>query len=185
MTLYSILLVGIALSFDAMAVGAANGAHHHEMKLWQACRIALFFGFFQFFMPFAGWLVGSGVASIVSRVGPWIAFFLLVILGVKMILESLKPVEEREIDIYDLKILLLLSVATSVDALVVGMTFALLPVKIWMSVIIIGLATFLLSLLSIYAGKKFGERWGKKAEILGGVVLITVGFKILLTSLFG
>lgn len=184
MTLLSIFIIAIALSFDAMAVAAANGAHHHNMSLEKAIKIAFFFGIFQLFMPMIGWSIGLGLEQIVSKYDHWVAFFLLIILGIKMILESLKPVDEREIDIHSYKILLLLSVATSVDALVVGMTFAFLPVNIGLAVSVIGLATFTLSLLSIYIGKKCGECWGKKAEIFGGLLLIMIGIKILISHLF-
>jgi putative Mn2+ efflux pump MntP len=135
-------------------------------------------------MPLIGWLIGAGLKEIISKFDHWIAFVLLAILGIKMILESLKSIEEKTIDIHNNKILFLLSLATSIDALVIGMTFALLPINIWLAVIIIGLTTFFLSLISIYIGKKCGERWGKKAEIIGGIILILIGLKILLTHLF-
>lgn len=184
MTLLSILLVAIALSLDAAAVSAANGAHHHRMSLVKALKISFFFGFFQFFMPLVGWLIGSGLEKIISKFDHWVAFLLLAVLGIKMILESLKPTEEKTIDIHNIKILLLLSVATSIDALVVGMTFALLPINIWPAIIVIGFTTFILSLISVYIGKRCGERWGKKAEIVGGLILIVIGLKILLSHLF-
>lgn len=181
MTFVNILLIAIALSFDAMAVSAANGAHHHHMSFAKALRIALFFGAFHFIMPLVGWVLGVGLQQIISNFDHWIAFSLLSGVGIKMILESLKTVEEKEIDIHNLKILLLLSVAISIDALVVGMTFALLPVNIWTASAIISLTAFIASLVSIYIGKKCGERWGKKAEIIGGVILIVIGLKILIS----
>lgn len=164
-----------------MAVAAANGAHHHKMHFTKALRIAFFFGFFQFLMPLIGWIMGFGLEKFISTIDHWIAFILLAILGIKMIIESLKPVEERKIDIHSLKILIFLSIATSIDALIVGITFALLPVNIWFATAIIGVTTFLLSLISIYIGKKCGETWGKKAEIIGGLILILIGSKILLS----
>jgi len=183
MTFFSILFIAIALSFDAMAVSAANGAHHHHMSFAKAFRIALFFGVFHFLMPLIGWVLGVGLQQIISNFDHWIAFSLLCGVGIKMILESLKPVEEKEIDINNLKILLLLSVAISIDALVVGMTFALLPVNVWLSATVISLTAFVSSLTSIYIGKKCGERWGKKAEIIGGLILIIIGAKILISHL--
>lgn len=183
MSFFKIFLIAVALSFDAMAVAAANGAHHHRMSIIKALRIAIFFGFFQFFMPLVGWVIGTGLEQIISKYDHWVAFILLFILGLKMVLESLKPVDEVKIDIQNYKILLLLSVATSIDALIVGMTFALLPVNIWLSVFIIGITTFILSLVSIYIGQKCGECWGKKAEIFGGFILIIIGFEILITHL--
>ncbi|OGH91568.1 MAG: hypothetical protein A2534_04495 [Candidatus Magasanikbacteria bacterium RIFOXYD2_FULL_39_9] len=183
MTIFSIFLIAIALSLDAAAVAAANGAHHHRMSFAKALKISFFFGFFQFFMPLVGWVMGSGLETIISKFSHWVAFFLLGILGVKMILESLKSVDEKTIDIHSVKILLLLSVATSIDALlVVGTTLALMPVNIWLASVIIGLVTFVFSLAAIYIGKKFGEKWGKKAEFVGGLILITIGLKILVES---
>ncbi len=180
---FRIFLIAIALSFDAMAVAAANGAHHHRMSIIKALRIALFFGLFQFLMPLVGWVLGTGLEQIISKYDHWVAFILLFILGLKMIIEALKPVDEKKIDIHNYKILFLLSVATSIDALIVGMTFALLPVNIWLSALIIGTTTFILSFLSIYVGKKCGECWGKKAEVFGGFILILIGFEILTTHL--
>lgn len=184
MTFFSIFLTAIALSLDAVAVSAANGAHHHRMSLVKALRISLFFGFFQFLMPLIGWLISVGLEEIISKFDHWIAFLLLIVLGGKMILESLKPVDKKTIDIHNIKILFFLSVATSIDALVVGMTFALLPVNIWLAITIIGLTTFVLSFFSIYIGKKIGEQWGRKAETIGGVILILIGIKIVLSHLY-
>jgi len=111
-------------------------------------------------MPLIGWIVGAGLEKIISKYDHWVAFLLLAIIGSKMIFESLKPVEENKIDIYNLKILFLLSIATSIDALVVGMTFAILQIKIWLAILLIGITTFLLSLASLYIGKKCGESFG-------------------------
>lgn len=183
MSLLNIFLISLALAMDAMAVGAANGAHHHRMKFKVALRIAGFFGFFQFFMPLVGWLVGSGLKVYIIEFDHWVSFILLSVLGIKMILESLKNVKEKSIDIHNLKILFLLSIATSVDALVVGITFNFILINVWLAVIIIGLTTFVLSLISIYLGKKMGELWGKKAEFAGGLVLIGIGLKILLSHI--
>ena len=183
MSFLSIFFIAISLSFDAMAVAAANGAKHHQMSFSKALRIAFSFGLFQFLMPLIGWYIGAGLSKFISNYDHWIAFFLLNVLGIKFIFESLKTVEEKEIDIHNWKILVLLSLATSIDALIVGVTFAFLPIEIWTSLLIIGTTTFILSLLSIYIGKKCGERWGKKAEIIGGLILILIGIKILLGHL--
>lgn len=183
MTFISILLIAIAVSFDAMAVAAANGAHHHKISFSKAVKIAFFFGFFQLFMPLIGWVLGVGLQQIIATLDHWIAFILLAILGIKMIIESFNTEGEKKIDIHSLKILLFLSIATSIDALIVGITFALLPVNIWLAVGVIGLTTFVLSLVSIYIGRKCGEYWGKKAEIVGGIILVIIGIKILVTHL--
>lgn len=183
MSLLNILLIAVALSFDAMLVAAANGAAHHKMSFSKAFKIAFFFGFFQLFMPIIGWLIGSGFGRFIAEFDHWIAFALLAGLGIKMIAESFGEVEEKKIDINSWKVLLLLSVATSIDALVVGITFAVIPVNIWFTVAIIGVVTFFLSFFSIYIGKKGGKFFGNKAEIIGGLLLIGIGFKILLSHL--
>ena len=149
MSFLNIFLVSLALAMDAVAVGAANGAHHHKIRFKTALRIAFFFGFFQFFMPLVGWLIGSGLKVYIMEFDHWIAFILLGILGAKMILESLKETKEKSIDIHNLKILFLLSIATSIDALVVGITFNFILMNVWLAVITIGLSTFVLSLISI------------------------------------
>ncbi len=184
MTFMNIVYIACALSFDAVAVSAANGAAHHRMSHTKALQIALCFGFFQFLMPILGWTIGMGFQDMISEFGYWVAFALLVVLGIRMIMESLKSTDEKSIDIHNTKTLLVLSIATSIDAMIVGMTFALLPINIWQAAIVIGIVTFVFSLLSVYIGKKSGERWGKKAEILGGIILISIGIKILLGHLF-
>lgn len=184
MSYLQIILLSIALAMDAMAVAAANGAHHHKMSFFKALYIAGFFGFFQFFMPLVGWFLGQGVQNIFMQLDHWVAFVLLGGIGTRMIVESFKTVKERNIDVKNLYILLLLSVATSIDALVVGISFAFVDVHIIASSLLIGLITFMLSLASIYIGKKLGEVWGKKSEVIGGIVLICIGLKILFTHLF-
>lgn len=183
MTFLNIFLIAIALSFDAMAVSAVNGARHYRMSFKKAIQIAFFFGLFQLLMPLVGWVFGIGLEKIINKFDHWVAFLLLATIGVKMIFESFKSKDDKKNDIHNFKILLLLSLATSIDALVVGMTFGLLPVNIWFAVIVIGLTTFILSLGSIYIGKKCGETWSKKAEIAGGLILIIIGAKILIDHL--
>lgn len=183
MNFLNIFLIAVALSFDAMAVGAANGAHHHRMPLKKALEISFYFGFFQLFMPLIGWLIGSSFQAYVTEYDHWIAFILLGILGLKMLKEAFAEDDEAKTDIHSWKILVLLSIATSIDALVVGMSLAFFAMNIALVVIIIGITTFILTLASIYLGKKFGERWGKKAEIAGGLILISIGLKILLSHL--
>lgn len=183
MTFISIFFLAFALSFDAIAVAMANGAHNHRLSFIKAFRIALIFGIFHFSMPLIGYVIGSGLQKLISGFDHWIAFSLLTVVGVKMILDSFKPVKEREFDINNLKILLLVSLAISIDALVVGMTLALLPVNIWLAITIIGVTAFSLTLISIYIGKIFGKQWGKKAEIVGGLILVIIGIKILLDHL--
>jgi len=183
MSVYNILLIALALSFDGMAVAAANGARHLKMSFWGGLKIALTFGFFHFLMPIIGWMIGDGFSLVINGIDHWIAFILLAGLGVKMLLESVRPVAEREVDIKNNKVLLLLSVATSIDSLVIGISFAFVPVDVWLAVSLIGLSIACLTFLAVYFGKICGEKWGKKAEIFGALVLIGVGLKILLSHL--
>lgn len=180
MTFLDIFFIAVALAFDAMAVAAANGAYHHRMKFKKAFLIAFFFGLFQFFMPVLGWLLGTSIDAYVYQIGEGIAFVLLATLGIRMIIESFKEQEQKEVDIHSMKLLLILAFATSIDALVVGLTFVDYTWQtIWLPTGIIGLVTFALSLGAIYAGKKFGKSWGTKAEVVGGLVLILIGVKML------
>lgn len=183
MNFLNIFLIALALSFDAMAVGAANGAHHHKMPFKKALEISFYFGFFQLFMPLVGWLVGVSFQAYVAEYDHWIAFILLGILGLKILKEAFATEDEAKTDIHSWKILILLSIATSIDALVVGMSLAFFAVNIALVVTVIGITTFTLTLASVYLGKKFGERWGKKAEIAGGLLLILIGTKILISHL--
>ena len=184
MSTLNILLVAVALAMDAMAVAAANGAHHRFLSPRKAVLIAGSFGLFQLLMPLAGWVLGSGLKSFIMGVDHWLAFTLLLVVGTKMMLKSLKPVEEKNICITNIGMLLLLSIATSTDALVVGITFAFVRTAVVFAVVMIGLVTFLLSLAAIYIGKKCGELWGKNIEILGGLMVIVIGCKILVTHLW-
>lgn len=184
MSTLNILLIAIALAMDAMAVAAANGAHHRMLTPRKAVIIAGSFGLFQLLMPLVGWILGTGMKTFIMGVDHWLAFALLFIVGAKMVFESMKPVEEKNICITSVGVLLLLSIATSIDALVVGITFAFVPTAVALAVTLIGLITFMLSLTAIYIGKKCGELWGKKVEILGGLAVIAIGCKILLTHLW-
>ncbi|MDD5110470.1 MAG: manganese efflux pump MntP family protein [Patescibacteria group bacterium] len=184
MSTLNILLVAVALAMDAMAVAAANGAHHRSLSRRKALTIAASFGLFQLFMPLVGWMLGTGFKNAIMGFDHWLAFTLLSLIGIKMVWESFKPVEERNICINSIGVLLLLSVATSTDALVVGVTFAFVPTAVALAVILIGLVTFGLSLAAISLGKICGDLWGKKAETFGGLVLVAIGVKILVTHLW-
>jgi len=183
MSFWSVFLIGIALSFDGAAVAAANGARHKNWNFLKVLKIGLFFGCFHFLMVVVGELIGSGFSAFINGVDHWVAFVLLVGLGLKMLWESFGTVKEKQVDIHDLKILLLLSVATSIDALVIGISFAFVKVNFVLAALEIGLIIFFITIFSVYIGKKFGEYWGKKAEIVGGFVLLAIGIKILVTHL--
>ncbi|MFA5842424.1 MAG: manganese efflux pump MntP family protein [Candidatus Gracilibacteria bacterium] len=183
MSLLNLFLIAIALSFDAIAVSAAAGAHDHRMSFPNAFRLAFLFGLFQWGMPLLGWLIGTQLEKFISNFDHWIAFFLLAAIGGKMIHESFNKTPEKKTDLNSWKILLILAIATSIDAMATGLTFAFIQVPIYTATLIIGLTTFTLSLSAVYLGKKCGEHWGKKTEIIGGLILIAIGLKILLSHL--
>lgn len=182
MGIVELTLIAIGLSMDAFAVSICKGLGMTKLNYQNAAIIALFFGGFQALMPFIGWLLGSQFQTYISSFDHFIAFALLALIGGKMIAEALKKQESscENSDVLCLKELFILAVATSIDALAVGITLALVPgTNIWASVTLIGIITFLLSIVGVTVGFKFGSRWGKKAELLGGVVLVLIGAKIL------
>lgn len=185
MTLLEIFLIGIGLSMDAFAVAICKGlAMPDKVDRKGALLIALYFGVFQAVMPTLGWLLGSQFARYVTRLAPWIAFILLAWIGGNMIRESLSKEEreEEETGSVSHKELLVLAVATSIDALAVGVTFSMLElaVSIAVAVILIGCTTFVISLAGVYVGNVFGAKYKSKAEFVGGAILILIGVKILL-----
>ncbi|NCC90594.1 MAG: manganese efflux pump [Spirochaetia bacterium] len=186
MGIVELLLVSVGLAMDAFAVSLCKGLRMRKINYSQAFVIALFFGFFQAAMPLLGWLLGMQFERYITAVDHWIAFILLSIIGSKMLYDSLTedpscPVET--VTRLDLRELLLLSIATSIDALAVGITLAFLKTDIFLSVSMIGVVTFLLCLAAVAIGNRFGNRLQSKAGILGGVVLILIGLKILLSHL--
>lgn len=185
MTLLEIFLIGIGLSMDAFAVAICKGlAMPDKVDRKGALLIALYFGVFQAVMPALGWLLGSQFARYVTQMAPWIAFVLLAWIGGSMIRESLskEEKEEAEMGAVSHKELLVLAVATSIDALAVGVTFSMLElaVSIGAAVALIGCTTFVISLGGVYVGNVFGARYKGKTEFVGGAILILIGVKILL-----
>lgn len=185
MTLLEIFLIGIGLSMDAFAVAICKGlAMPDKVDRKGALLIALYFGVFQAVMPALGWLLGSQFARYVTQMAPWIAFVLLAWIGGSMIRESLskEEKEDAEMGAVSHKELLVLAVATSIDALAVGVTFSMLElaVSIGAAVALIGCTTFVISLGGVYVGNVFGARYKGKAEFVGGAILILIGVKILL-----
>ncbi len=175
----SLFLVGIGLSMDAFAAAVCQGLSMGRGRLKSAMIVALFFGGFQAIMPWIGFQLGSHFAEVVSQVDHWIAFGLLAYLGAKMVIESHQPQPEIVSHQLDYIQLLGLSVATSLDALAVGVTFAFLEVAITPAVAIIGITTFGLSLIGVLLGHALGSQSRAKAQWTGGVVLILLGCKIL------
>ncbi len=181
MDLLTSFLIATGLAMDVFAVSIVSGITMKNMKIHRAFLMAGIFGFFHALMPTLGWLVGRYLQGFIGVIDHWVAFILLTIIGGKMIYEAYNMEEiEREKNISNIWMLLLLALATSIDALVIGLSFAILKVSIIAPVMIIGLVTFLFSLAGVYIGKHFGNHFEKKVEILGGVILILIGLKVLL-----
>lgn len=186
MDLISILLIGIGLSMDAAAVSLAKGMCLKSSHLKQyAFKLALFFGIFQAIMPLIGYYGGSHFAGYIQSIDHWVAFVLLGLIGFNMIRESNEKKECESIITYiSYKDIILLAIATSIDALAIGVSFAFLSVDIYAAITIIGITTFLLSFFCVFMGKKLGSIFQKYAERLGGGILILLGIKILIEHLF-
>jgi len=179
MSLLGILVLAIGLSMDAMAVAVARGASGRGPRFRSALELAVFFGGAQALMPLLGWLIGSRVGPWVEAWDHWIAFVILSFIGGKMLWEARGEPDTSEPK-RDLRVLLLLSVATSIDALAAGVTLPLLDAPVALSVVTIGITTALLSGAGYYLGHQFGARLGKTFDIIGGLVLIGLGTKTLL-----
>lgn len=188
MSFSSILLLAVGLAMDATAVSAARGLTTPQILPRHVVRVAVFFGGFQALMPLIGWVVGSRVGPLVEAWDHWIAFVLLSAIGGKMLWEarSAKDPEASDADRSDpfgLKVMLVLAVATSIDALAVGITLPMLDAPLLLSVATIGVTTALLSALGLLVGRRFGALLGRRLDIAGGLVLIGLGTKILLEHL--
>lgn len=183
MGIIEILLIGVGLSMDAFAVSICKGLSVGKMKLRYALIAGLYFGGFQALMPTIGYLLGSQFESLIASVDHWIAFILLALIGANMIREALDDGEDEKNDSFSFKVMFPLAVATSIDALAVGITFAFLGVSIVAAAAVIGCTTFVISAAGVKIGNVFGTRYKKKAEILGGIILILLGIEILLEHL--
>lgn len=183
MNLAEISLIAIGLAMDAFAVAICKGLSMKKIKLKYIIKIALYFGLFQGVMPALGYFLGNSFEVFVSKIDHWIAFLLLGIIGGNMIKEAFCKCNEEVNDKLDFKTMLPLAVATSIDALTVGITFAFLKVNILISCLMIGVITFILSMIGVKMGNKFGDKYEKKAEFIGGIILIVMGTKILLEHL--
>ena len=185
MDFISTLLIAIALAMDAFSVSLTKGFTLKNLTKSQALWFAIFFGGFQSLMPILGWLGGIQLEWLITTFAPWVAFILLLLIGSNMIRESLSGDEEDEdsSDKFSFKELTLLAIATSIDAFAVGITYAVLKTEILIPVIMIGVVAFIFTLIGLYLGKKIGNYFGDKFEILGGVILILLGIKILLEGL--
>ena len=186
MTFFELFLIGIGLSMDAFAVSICKGLSMQKIDKKYTLCIGLFFGGFQALMPLTGYLLGNQFSGYIERFAHWIAFVLLALIGFNMIKESREEEEEEEKPYagVNFKELLILAVATSIDALAVGITFALLPdVNVPLAVCLIGITTFVCSAAGLKVGNLFGLKYKAKAELAGGIILILIGLKILLEHL--
>ncbi len=183
-----LLLIGVGLSMDAFAVSICQGISMTKIKWGHALTVGLYFGGFQALMPFTGWMLGSQFAGRIQQYDHWVAFVLLVLIGGNMIREALSGEEDEAEDAsigagLDHKKLFLMAIATSIDALAVGVTFAFLDTAILPAIGIIGTTTFFISVAGVAVGCWFGARYKRRAEITGGVILVLLGVKILLEHL--
>jgi putative Mn2+ efflux pump MntP len=179
-----ILLISFSLAMDCFAVSIAAGSTTNKPKILDSLKIGLFFGLFQALMPLIGWFIGFSFKEIIENIDHWIAFLLLAAIGIKMLYEAFKNKDNRKKnDITRMPVLLILSVATSIDALVVGISLPLLNVPLYLAIILIGSFAFLFSVTGYFLGRKIGKVIGNKAEILGGLILIGIGIKILIEHL--
>lgn len=180
MSLIEILVIAIGVSMDAFAVAICKGLSVSRLRPSHALKTGLWFGGFQALMPLIGYFAGVRFADVVSSVDHWIAFILLGFIGANMIKESFSREEENHDSDFSFKTMLAMAVATSIDALAVGVSFAFLRVRIWMAVLIIGLMTALFSIAGVRIGNVFGSRYKSLAELVGGVILLLMGIKILI-----
>jgi len=183
MELISILLIGVGLAMDAFAVAVCKGLSMKKLESKKAIIIALYFGIFQGAMPVIGYFLGTAFESFVTQIDHWIAFILLGIIGINMIKEAFGCNCENTNDKVDFKTMVVLAIATSIDALAVGITFAFLQTNILLAVLAIGIITFGVCVLGVKIGNKFGDKYERKAEAVGGLILIFMGIKILLEHL--
>ena len=183
MGVFDIILIGISLSMDAFAVSLCKGLAMKKMNWKNAMIIAMYFSIFQALMPIIGYYLGNTFSSLAQKFDHWIAFILLSIIGLEMIKNSFNEELEKRNDNMDIKTMVLLALATSIDALAIGITFVFFKINVPLAISIIGIITLLISLLGVKIGNKFGDKFQNKAEFIGGIILIIIGLKILLEHL--
>lgn len=183
MKFIELFLIGVSLAMDAFAVSVGKGLSVKQVQPRHAMSAGLWFGGFQALMPIIGYFLGLSFAHVVERVDHWIAFGLLALIGLNMIRETLSGDDEAQDADFGFRKMFVMAVATSIDALTVGVSMAFLKVDIWVAATVIGVVTFALSTIGVSLGSKFGEKVGSRAGILGGVVLIGLGIKILIEHL--
>ena len=185
MNLFDLIMTAIALSMDAFAVSISKGLSVNKVKPRHALIVGGYFGGFQALMPLLGFLLASSFAEYIKRFDHWVACVLLVLIGANMIREALSHEEEKLNDSFGFKTMLPLAVATSIDALATGVTLAMTETNIWLAIAITGVTTFLFSAVGLKIGNIFGSRYKSKAELIGGIILVLMGIKILIEHLSG
>ena len=185
MTLWELFVIAVGLSMDAFAVSICKGLSVRRCTFRHMVICGLYFGIFQGMMPLIGYLLGSQFESLVTAIAPYIAFILLAFIGINMIRESREEDEENVSDDFSVRAMIPLAIATSIDALAVGVSFAFLQVNIVPAVLFIGVTTFICCVFGVKIGNLFGSRYKSSAELFGGVVLVLMGLKILLEHLLG
>lgn len=183
MGILEILLISLGLAMDSFAVSVCKGLSMKKMNWKKAIIVGLYFGGFQALMPLIGYFLGVTFQDLVTSIDHWIAFILLGFIGINMIKEAFGDESENCNDNVDFKTMIILAIATSIDALAVGITFAFLKANLWLSVTLIGITAFILSIVGVKIGNKFGDKYERKAEIVGGTILILMGIKILIEHL--
>lgn len=183
MGIIEIIITGVGLAMDAFAVSICKGLSVKKFDVKKGLIVGLYFGIFQALMPLIGYLLGSTFESLITTIDHWIAFGLLALIGANMIREAISKKEESSNDKVDFKTMLPLAIATSIDALAVGITFAFMKVNIFIAIAIIGVITFGISFAGVKIGNIFGNKFEKKAQLVGGIILILIGLKILLEHL--
>lgn len=184
MDIIEIFFIGVGLAMDAFSVSVCKGLSMKKLDIKKALIIAIYFGVFQGIMPLIGYFLGSTFESLISEIDHWIAFALLEFIGINMIREAFGDENKNANDKVDFKTMIILAVATSIDALTVGVTFAFFNVNILLAAFIIAIVTFALSLVGVKIGNRFGNKYESKAEIMGGIILAFMGLKILIEHLF-
>ena len=183
MSIIELIILSIGLAMDAFSVAICKGLSLTKIKVKDAIVVGLYFGIFQALMPVIGYLLGISFYDKITNIDHWIAFILLSCIGINMIREAIIIKEEEKNDSLNTKDMLILSIATSIDALAVGITFAFFKVNLILAISLIGIITFIISIAGVKIGNVFGNKYEKKAQIFGGIILILLGFKILLEHL--
>ncbi len=186
MNLFSLILIGVGLSIDSLAASITSGACTKNIKIKQIIKIASVMALFQGTMPLIGWIIGSSFKNLIEDYDHWIAFILLLAIGSKLIYDGFKNDSNKEASDNPTSNMVLagMALATSIDAMILGIGFGLIKMNIWLTMLVIGATTFLFSTTGVFIGKKIGDRINKGIEIIGGIVLISIGLKILLAHIY-